>query len=258
MAEAIESPLAPGSLTGKRVLVTGSSRGVGADTARFFAEAGASVVINYRNKEARAKKLVDAINAAGGTAIAIGADLTDEASVQTMIDTVEREFGGLDILVLNASGGMESNLGEDYALRLNRDAQVGMLQAARRVLAEDARVVFVTSHQAHFIETTPTMPEYEPVARSKKAGEQALLALVPELEAEGISFVVVSADMIEGTITATLLNRLNPGAIDERRAQAGKLLNVAEFAAEVAKAAVEPVPADHLRLIGDLSSFTAE
>ena len=70
-------------------------------------------------------------------------------------------------------------------------------------------------------------------------------------------FVVVSGDMIEGTITATLLNRLNPGAIEQRREQAGKLYNVAEFAAEVAKAAVEPIPADNTRLVGDVSSFNA-
>ncbi|WP_225735745.1 SDR family oxidoreductase [Gulosibacter chungangensis] len=255
MSEAIENPLAPASLTGKRVLVTGSSRGVGADTIRYFAKAGASVVVNYRNKEARALKLVNEIKDAGGTAIAVGADLTDADSVKAMIDTIRDEFGGLDILVLNASGGMESNMGEDYALRLNRDAQVGMLQAAREILSENSRVVFVTSHQAHFIKTTPTMPEYEPVARSKRAGEDALLELVPELKANAIDFVVVSGDMIEGTITATLLNRLSPGAIEQRREQAGKLYNVAEFAAEVAKATVEPIPADNIRLVGDVSSF---
>lgn len=255
MSEAIENPLEIGSLAGKRVLVTGSSRGVGADTVRYFAKAGASVVVNFRNKEARALKLVDEIKDAGGTAIAVGADLTEPESVKAMIDTIRSEYGGLDILVLNASGGMEANMGEDYALRLNRDAQVGMLQAARDLLTDDSRVVFVTSHQAHFIKTTPTMPEYEPVARSKRAGEDALLELVPELKANGIGFVVVSGDMIEGTITATLLNRMNPGAIDERREQAGKLYNVAEFAAEVAKAAVESVPEDNVRLIGDVSSF---
>ncbi|MDJ1370145.1 SDR family oxidoreductase [Gulosibacter molinativorax] len=258
MSEATDNPLEPGSLAGKRVLVTGSSRGVGADTVRYFANAGASVVVNYRNKEARALKLVTEITEAGGTAIAVGADLTDPSSVKSMIDVIRDKFGGLDILVLNASGGMESNMGEDYALRLNRDAQVGMLQAAREILTEGSRVVFVTSHQAHFIKTTPTMDEYEPVARSKRAGEDALLELVPELKANGIEFVVVSGDMIEGTITATLLNRLNPGAIEQRREQAGKLYNVAEFAAEVAKAAVEPVPADNVRLVGDVSSFNAE
>ncbi len=258
MVDSTLNPLAPGSLTDKRVLVTGSSRGVGADTIRYFADAGAKVVVNYRNKAARADKLVDEIVAAGGTAIAVGADLTDDASVADLMSTVEEAYGGLDILVLNASGGMEANMGEDYALRLNRDAQVSVLTAARRLMAPGARVVFVTSHQAHFIRTTPTMPEYEPVALSKRAGEDALLELVPSLSEDGIDFVVVSGDMIEGTITATLLNRLNPGAIAARREEAGKLYNVAEFAAEVAAAAVEPVPSDNLRLVGDVSSFGVE
>ncbi len=175
-----------------------------------------------------------------------------------MFDAVKAEFGGLDILVLNASGGMEANMGEDYALRLNRDAQVNVLQTALPLLRDGGRIVFVTSHQAHFIRTTPTMPEYEPVALSKRAGEDALRELIPTIEAQGVEFVVVSGDMIEGTITATLLERANPGAISQRRESAGRLYNVAEFAAEVAQAAVEPVPADHTRLIGDVSGFVAE
>jgi NAD(P)-dependent dehydrogenase (short-subunit alcohol dehydrogenase family) len=240
------------------VLVTGSSRGIGADTLSYFAEAGAKVVINFRNKEARAVKLQAKLAEQGAESLVIGADLTDPASVAAMFAQVNDAWGGLDVLVLNASGGMEADLGEDYALRLNRDAQVSVLEAALPLLGQGGRVVFVTSHQAHFIRTTPTMPEYEPVAKSKRAGEDALRDRIPELEARGIDFVVVSGDMIEGTITATLLNRLNPGAIEERRQSAGKLYNVSEFAAEVALAAVEPVPADHTRLVGDTSDFAAE
>jgi NAD(P)-dependent dehydrogenase (short-subunit alcohol dehydrogenase family) len=172
-----------------------------------------------------------------------------------MFATAQKELGGLDILVMNASGGMEAGMGEDYAMRLNRDSQVALLKAALPVLADGARVVFVTSHQAHFIRTTPTMPEYEPVALSKRAGEDALRDMIPELAERGIGFVVVSGDMIEGTITATLLERANPGAIDARKSAAGKLYNVSEFAAEIALAAVEPVPADNTRLVGDTSDF---
>ena len=251
----MSNPLAPGSLAGKRVLVTGSSRGIGADTVAYFAEAGARVAINYRNKEARALKLQAQLSEGGAEAIVVGADLTDPESVRAMFARVQDDFGGLDILVLNASGGMEADLGEGYALRLNRDAQVSVLEAALPLLAPGSRVVFVTSHQAHFIRTTATMPEYEAVALSKRAGEDALREHIPELEARGIGFVVVSGDMIEGTITATLLNRLNPGAIEGRRQEAGRLYSVAEFAAEVALAAVEPVPADHTRLVGDVSAF---
>lgn len=250
-----QGPLEPGSLQGRRALVTGSSRGIGADTVRYFAHAGADVVINFRNKAPRAEKLASQLTDLGVRALVQGADLTDPSSLSAMFAEVKREFGGLDILVLNASGGMESGMAEDYALKLNRDAQLAVLDAALPLLGEGARVVFVTSHQAHFIRTTPTMPEYEPVALSKRAGEDALRERIPELTARGIELVVVSGDMIEGTVTATLLERANPGAIEARRESAGKLYNVGEFAAEVARAAVDPVPEDHTRLIGDTSAF---
>ena len=245
----------PGAFAGKRVLITGSSRGIGADTAKAMAAAGASVAVNYRDKARRADQVVQAIEAAGGTAMAVQADLTDEAAVSAMLDDIRDAWGGLDVLVLNASGGMEGGMAGDYALRLNRDAQVGAVRAALPLLAPGSRVVFVTSHQAHFIATTPTMPEYEPVARSKRAGEDALRARVPALDEKGIGFVVVSGDMIEGTATALILNRASPGALDARREAAGRLYNVQEFAAEIGDAAVAPIPADHTRLVGDVSSF---
>ncbi|WP_427868989.1 SDR family oxidoreductase [Leucobacter luti] len=250
--------LTPGSLAGRRALVTGSSRGIGADTVRYLAEAGADVVVNFRNKAPRAEKLAAELRELGVRALVQGADLTDPASLADMMTAISEEYGGLDILVLNASGGMEGGMAEDYALKLNRDAQLAVLDAALPLMSEGSRVVFVTSHQAHFIRSTPTMPEYEAVALSKRAGEDALRERIPELTERGIGFTVVSGDMIEGTVTATLLNRLSPGAIEERRAQAGRLYNVSEFAAEVARAAVDPVPADHTRLVGDTESFGGE
>jgi len=254
----VSQTLPAGSLSGKTALVTGSSRGIGADTVRYFAEAGANVVVNYRNKAPRAERLAGQLRELGVEVLVVGADLTAPESVGAMFDEVRRAFGSLDILVLNASGGMEAGMAEDYALLLNRDAQVGVLDAALPLLSDDARVVFVTSHQAHFIRTTPTMPEYEPVALSKRAGEDALRARIPELTEKGVGFVVVSGDMIEGTITATLLERANPGAIAARREGAGRLYNVSEFAAEVAKAAIDPIPDGNTRLVGDTSSFGGE
>jgi len=247
--------LPAGSLAGKTAVITGSSRGIGADTARYLAAAGATVFINYRSKAPRAEKIVKEITEAGGTAYAIGADLTDRTAVEAFAAAVAERSGTLDILVLNASGGMESGMGEDYAMRLNRDAQVGVLEAFRPLMSAGSRVVFVTSHQAHFIRTVPTLPEYEPVALSKRAGEDALRELIPSLKADGIDLVVVSGDMIEGTITATLLERVNPGAISSRREAAGRLYNVAEFANEVAHAAIDPIPEDNTRYVGDISSF---
>ena len=77
----------------------------------------------------------------------MGADLTDAASVQALFERAVAELGPVDLLVLNASGGMESGMGEDYAMRLNRDAQVNVVENALPHLAEHARIVFVTSHQ---------------------------------------------------------------------------------------------------------------
>ncbi|HJF13639.1 MAG TPA: SDR family oxidoreductase [Enteractinococcus helveticum] len=221
-------------LADKSIIVTGSSRGVGAATAQLLADRGAGIVINYRQKAPRANKVVKQIQEAGGKAVAVGGDITTSEGRAAMIQAARDSFGGLDVLVLNASGGMESDMGEDYAMRLNRDAQVDMMEEAIEAMEAGGQVVYVTSHQAHFIDDVPTMPEYEPVAKSKRAGEVALRERIPMLKEKGIGFVVVTADMIEGTITATLLNRLNPDAIESRRQAAGKLYTVDEFAAEIA------------------------
>ena len=79
--------------------------------------------------------------------------------------------------------------------------------------------------------------------------------MADDFDAAGIDFVVVSGDMIEGTVTATLLNRMRPGALDERKEAAGKLYNVEEFAAEIARAIVDPIPLNNTRLVGDTSWF---
>ena len=244
-------------LAGQTAVVTGSSRGVGAATAKLLAGMGANVVINYRQKAPRANKVVTEIEAAGGKAIAVGADLTDPESVRDLMRTAVDTFGSLDLLVLNASGGMETDLGEDYAMRLNRDAQVDALAAGLEHLSTGGRVVFVTSHQAHFIHEVETMPEYEAVARSKRAGEDALTEQLPAMSEKGVSFVVVSGDMIEGTVTATLLNRARPGALEARREAAGRLYSVEEFAAEVAAMATADVPTGHIELVGGADDFLA-
>src|SRR5690625_1837126 len=209
-------------LEGQTAVVTGSSRGVGAATAKLLAGMGANVVINYRQKAPRANKVVTEIEAAGVQASAVGADLTDPESVRDLMRTAVDTVGSLDLLVLNASGGMETDLGEDYAMRLNRDAQVDALAAGLEHLSTGGRVVFVTSHQAYFIHEVETMPEYEAVARSKRAGEDALTEQLPAMSEKGVSFVVVSGDMIEGTVTATLLHRARPGALAARREAAGR------------------------------------
>jgi NAD(P)-dependent dehydrogenase (short-subunit alcohol dehydrogenase family) len=223
-------------------IVTGGSRGIGAATALRLADHGVDVVINFRDKAARAEQVVDQVRARGPRSLAVQADLTDTGSVDAMINSAVDGFGGLDLLVLNASGGLEKDRPADYAMRLNRDAQVQLADRAAARMPAGGRIVFVTSHEAHFYGDHPTLPEYEPVAASKHAGERALRARAAAYAERGISLVVVSGDLIDGTITAKLLDRVRPGLIDGRRAEAGYLPTVEEFAEAIVAAALDPQP----------------
>lgn len=225
-------------LDGKRMLITGSSRGVGAATAELAAKAGADVAINYRSKARRAEQIAEKVRATGRKAAIVEADVTDPDAVSRMFDVVDDELGGLDILVLNASGGLEKDAGEGYAIRLNRDAQFDMAQTAIKHMNPGGVIVFVTSHLAHFHGEKPVVPEYEPVAASKKAGETALRGLMADMQTAGIRFAVVSGDIIDGTITPKLLDRMQPGLIEQRRAEAGGWLPTTDdFAAAIVMAA---------------------
>lgn len=150
-----------------------------------------------------------------------------------MFDRLKNAWAHLDLLVLNASGGLEKDKPTGYAMQLNLDAQVNLVKGALPLMGPGGRVVFVTSHLAHFCETKPVYDGYEPVARSKKAGEDALRAMMPQLAGLGIRLVIVSGDLIEGTITPRLLQRQSPGLIEDRRREAGSLPDVEEFAAAI-------------------------
>ena len=159
-----------------------------------------------------------------------------------MLQKTKAAYGRIDVLILNASGGMERDADPDYALRLNRDAQLNLVDNATGLMPPGARIVFVTSHQAHFHGSFPVVEAYEAVAQSKRAGEDSLRARIPELSARGIDLIVVSGDMIEGTITVLLLDRAHPGIVDARRKQIRQIPTLSEFATAVAAAAITPHP----------------
>jgi 3-oxoacyl-[acyl-carrier protein] reductase len=221
-------------------LVTGASRGVGAEVATRLAGPDRHVIVNYRDKANRADAVVEGVRAAGGEATAVQADLTDEQAVASMIGDIGNSFGGLDVLVLNASGGLEPGADAGYAMRLNRHAQVHLARHALPLMQPGARIVFVTSHLAHFHGRKPVPKDYLPIAVSKQAGEDALRGEMPAFEAAGVVFVVVSGDMIEDSLMVRLFERRDPEAIAARRAASGGLPMVAEFAEAIVGAAREP------------------
>ena len=225
--------------TARVALVTGASRGVGARVAELLGEQRWVVVINYRSKERRAQEVADAVQRLGGEALCVCADLTDTRAVAAMMTLVRGRYGRLDLLILNASGGLERDMPDGYAMALNRDAQVAVLEAALPLMLPGGRVVFVTSHMAHFHGRQPGLPVYEPVAVSKRAGEDALRAQIPALSAAGITLLVVSGDLIDGTTTPRLMQRKVPGIIGARRDMAGWLPTIDDFARAIVAGAVD-------------------
>ncbi|WP_033543708.1 3-oxoacyl-[acyl-carrier-protein] reductase [Planococcus sp. CAU13] len=89
-------------LTGKTAIITGASRGIGAEIARRFAQAGAKIVVNYSGSQAKAEAVVETIKEHGGEAIAVKANVADADDVKAMVDAAMEAFGSVDILVNNA------------------------------------------------------------------------------------------------------------------------------------------------------------
>ena len=89
-------------LAGRAALVTGASSGLGEGIAKAFAAAGAKVAVNYHSGRERAEAVVRAVEEAGGEAVAVGADVSDEAEVERMVAETCERLGRLDVLVANS------------------------------------------------------------------------------------------------------------------------------------------------------------
>lgn len=138
-------------LAGKRVLVTGAARGIGAAIASELARRGADVAITYKRSEARAREVVSIIEAFGGKGVAIRADSADATQVEASVNEAAARFGGLDIVISNAGvlhyGKLEEMTLEtiDEMLNVNVRGMVLSTRAAIPHLSEGGRIIFIGS-----------------------------------------------------------------------------------------------------------------
>lgn len=129
-------------LTGKVAVVTGASKGIGADIAKGLADEGASVVVNYSSSKQGADKVVSEITRRGGKAITVQGDVADESDVKRIFDETKRAFGRLDILVNNAGVYQMAPLleiTEDQFHRLFNINVLGLLLATREAVTHFGR-----------------------------------------------------------------------------------------------------------------------
>jgi glucose 1-dehydrogenase len=133
-------------LAGQAALVTGGSSGIGAGIVEAYAAAGAMVAINYNARGEQAEEAAARINAAGGRAFAVGADVAEEDAVEAMVAAVAERFGRLDILVANAGLQRDAAFAEMALADWRRVIDVNLTgqflccrAAVRRFLAQDER-----------------------------------------------------------------------------------------------------------------------
>ncbi|MFB4367866.1 MULTISPECIES: SDR family oxidoreductase [unclassified Pseudomonas] len=209
----------------KVMLITGASRGIGAATARLAAGQGYRVVINYQRNRETAETLVESIATAGGEALAVQADVADEAQIRRLFTEIDARFGRLDVLVNNA-GMLEQQM------RLERMS----LERWQRVFATNVYGSFLCSREAIARMSTRqgghggaiinvssiaarlgAPEEYIDYAAAKGAVDSMTVGLAKELAADGIR-----------------VNAVRPGVIDtEIHASGGEPQRVARVAASI-------------------------
>jgi len=201
--------MSPAPAAARRVLiVTGASRGIGAATARLAATRGYAVCINYKGNHAAARDVLLDIEAAGGEAMLVAADVSSESEVLRLFETVDRELGPLDALVNNV-GVLETQMRLDQmdAARIARVVNTNILSAllcaresVRRMSTlhggRGGAIVNVSSAAARL--GSPN--EYIDYAASKGAIDTLTIGLSCEVAGEGIRVNAVRPGIIETDI----------------------------------------------------------
>jgi 3-oxoacyl-[acyl-carrier protein] reductase len=209
------SEVGVGVLAGKLALVTGGSRGIGRAIVKRLAADGAAVVFSFLRDQRAAEEVMAAVQAAGGNAYAVQADLGRLAEVRRLFDQAERHLGGLDILVNNASVVVTVSIAEateqayDRVMAVNSRGTFFALQQAARRLHDGGRIVNLST-----VNTVLPAPGVAIYAASKAAVEQFTRVAARELAGRGITVNTVSP----GATDTAMFRGANPPDAPERAA----------------------------------------
>ncbi len=226
-------------LKGKVAVVTGASKGIGAAIAKALAAEGASVVVNYASSKAGADKVVAAITADGGKAVAVGGDVSKAAEAQGIIAAAIKNYGRLDILVNNSGvyefSPIESITEESFHKLFNINV-LGLLlttQAAVKHLGEGASIINIGSGVSRI-----TPPNSSVYTGTKGAVDAITGVLARELGPKKIRVNTINPGIVEteGTISAGFIGsdfekNLIAQAPLGRTGKVGDIASIASFLA---------------------------
>ena len=229
----------PSSPTTRRVmLITGGSRGIGAATAVLAAKAGYAVAINYRDNTQAAAETANAVEAAGGEAWCVQADVAQESDIMAMFAALDARFGRLDVLVNNAGVVDKKARVQDMTVeRLTRMFTVNTIstflccrEAVKRMSTELGKnggaIINVSSAAARL----GSANQYVDYAASKGAIDVLTIGLAQEVAGAGIRVNAVRPGLIDTEIHASggLPNRVNDLAATVPMGRGGSATEVAE------------------------------
>ncbi len=215
------------SVEGRVALVTGASRGIGRGIALELGAAGAAVIVNYRKDEDAAAEVVEAIESAGGRALAVQASVADPAALEELADAAIEAYGAVDILVANAGiasrGTSIADTNPDEFLSVMSTHALGVQRLLRRLLPgmrERGRgdVIAISSS-----EVTAMRANGAPYNMAKAALEALALTLAHEEVANGIRVNIVAPGLVVTDMGARLV-RAKLGVEDMTELDAGQPL----------------------------------
>jgi NADP-dependent 3-hydroxy acid dehydrogenase YdfG len=236
-------------LAGRVGVVTGASAGIGAATAQALAAAGMTVVLGARRAE-RLAAVCAAIEAAGGRALAVPADVRDEAQVDALIDAAAARFGRLDALVNNAAVGMLGTVAEADTAKWRATLDTNVLgvvfatRAALRHMLPSGRGDIVTLTSAAMHGGWPYLGAY---AASKAAVAALARSLRAEVAGRGVRVMTIEVHQVASEFGANLDPALLPSALASWKAlglldPAGVVLAPADVARAVVFQLTQPDP----------------
>jgi 3-oxoacyl-[acyl-carrier protein] reductase len=243
----------PTGLAGKTALVTGAATGIGKAIADALAAAGVRVVVNHPHTPEPAAAAVAEIAAAGGSALAVAADVSSRAEYQAMVEQLLGEYGRWDVLVNNAAVAVTKPFPQVTEEEFDRSFAVNVkgvfhgLQLAWEHLADGGRIITISSST-----TALMLPGYAVYDATKGAVEQFTHILAKEFGPRGITVNAVSPGATE-TETYRLGKSEQFLASLEAMSAFGRLGQPAEIAAVVAFLASDAagwVTAQNLRVNG--------
>ncbi|KOR81713.1 short-chain dehydrogenase [Bacillus sp. FJAT-21352] len=192
-------------MNGKVAVITGASRGIGAATAKLFAENGAKVVVNYANSTESAQQIVEAIRVKGGEAIAVQADVRNEEQMSTLVDQAISQFGKVDILVSNAAiqfplKAFSDMEWDEFKPKLEEELKAAFIttNAVLPMMKEQkyGKLVYISSSLSH-----QPLPHFIAHGTAKGALNSFVKYLAQELGAYNITANTLAPSMVETDAT---------------------------------------------------------